>query len=323
MTCRRRYAEFERLRASLLAFLPGVGDRLPELPEKKAISLTAAVITERVAGLEAFLQGVLDHPTLSTADELAEFLTWPEDARAPVFARARTSLQSPPPNAQRRAMARAFSLRQAAQRRSSASDASPPAGAEGGGDGSGVGLGRPSMARTSIASGVGTPKTLDKSTASTPSHAQYVEPGYTDALAAAMLRTADDAASVVQRKARDHLRNSRMTEDLDSPAGGARGAGDAPARTDGNVERMAAATERFAARMEAAGVGTAGAGGSSSSAAVGSPSAGDASMLAVLQKLEQMDARLQAMERQQRWGWFDGLLNAVSCGTAKPGGEAW
>ena len=56
MTVRRRFAEFERLRLALLTFLPGVGERLPPLPEKKAISLTAAVIAERVAGLEAFLQ---------------------------------------------------------------------------------------------------------------------------------------------------------------------------------------------------------------------------------------------------------------------------
>jgi hypothetical protein len=70
MSCRHRYAEFERLRASLLAFLPGVGEKLPELPEKKAISVTAAVIAERVAGLEVFLQGVLDHPTLIATDDL-------------------------------------------------------------------------------------------------------------------------------------------------------------------------------------------------------------------------------------------------------------
>ena len=70
MTCRRRFAEFQKLRRALLLFLPGVGDRLPQLPEKKAISLTAAVIAERRHGLEEFLQGVLDHPTLSTSDEV-------------------------------------------------------------------------------------------------------------------------------------------------------------------------------------------------------------------------------------------------------------
>jgi len=69
MSCRHRYAEFERLRASLLAFLPGVGEKLPELPEKKAISVTAAVIAERVAGLEVFLQGVLDHLSLASATD--------------------------------------------------------------------------------------------------------------------------------------------------------------------------------------------------------------------------------------------------------------
>ena len=313
MSCRHRYAEFERLRASLLAFLPGVGEKLPDLPEKKAISVTAAVIAERVAGLEVFLQGVLDHPTLSTSDELAEFLTWPDEARVPIFARARNSLQQPPPNAQRRAMALAFSLRrEAAKRRSGGAAETSPTVADGG-----QGADAPWVARPSAVSGIGTPKTVERSAVvssptASPRTAQYVVPGYTDALAAAMMRTADDAASKLQRKARDRsARNSRITEDLDSVAAVA------PARGDPKISRMAAATERFAARLEAAG------GGSLAGSAGSSIPMADSSILVVLHKLETIDARLQLMERRQSGSWLDGLIQTFSCGTVKPGGETW
>ena len=322
MSCRHRYAEFERLRASLLAFLPGVGEKLPDLPEKKAISVTAAVIAERVAGLEVFLQGVLDHPTLSTSDELAEFLTWPDEARVPIFARARNSLQQPPPNAQRRAMALAFSLRrEAAKRRSGGAAETSPTVADGG-----QGADAPWVARPSAVSGIGTPKTVEKSAASSPTAsprtAQYVDPGYTDALAAAMMRTADDAATKLQRKARDRsARNSRITEDLDSVAAGA------PAHRDSSTSRMAAATERFAARLEAAGSSIArleaAGGGSLGGRAGGSMPTADSSILVVLHKLETIDARLQLMERRQSGSWLDGLIQTFSCGTVKPGGETW
>ena len=318
MSCRHRYAEFERLRASLLAFLPGVGEKLPELPEKKAISVTAAVIAERVAGLEVFLQGVLDHPTLSTSDELAEFLTWPDEARVPIFARARNSLQQPPPNAQRRAMALAFSLRrEAAKRRSGGAAETSPTDEADGGRGAVSGADAPGAARPSAVSGIGTPKTVERSAVvssptASPRTAQYVVPGYTDALAAAMMRTADDAASKLQRKARDRsARNSRITEDLDSVAAVA------PAHGDPKISRMAAATERFAARLEAAG------GGSLAGSAGSSIPMADSSMLVVLHKLETIDARLQLMERRQSWSWLDGLVNSFSCGTVKPGGETW
>ena len=264
------------------------------------------------------VQVVLDHPTLSTSDELAEFLTWPDDARDPVFARARTSLQAPPPNAQRRAMARAFSLRQAAQRRSSGSADSPPLPAveaaaaaaaaqpeaaqpEAAAAGSGA---RPSVASARASATATTPRTSSvKSAASspgyTPSWSRHQEAGYTDALAAAMLHTANDAAAVMQHRAREHskLRNSRLTEDHED---------------DGNTARLAAATERFAARMEAAGGGSGG----------GCPSLADPSLLSVLNKLEQMDARLQLMERNQR-GWLGSLFGILSCNTLKSGGEEW
>jgi len=282
---------------------------------------------------QVFLQGVLDHPTLSTSDELAEFLTWPEEARVPIFARARNSLQQPPPNAQRRAMALAFSLRrEAAKRRSGGAAETSPTDADGGrGAVSGAdapGVNRPGVNRPSAVSGIGTPKTVEKSAVvssptASPRTAQYVVPGYTDALAAAMMRTADDAASKLQRKARDRsARNSRITEDLDSVAAVAPARGDPKIsrRYPGDIpeiSRMAAATERFAARLEAAGGGSL-AGGAGSS----SPTA-DSSILAVLHKLETIDARLQLMERRQSWGWLDGLVNSVSCGTVKPGGETW
>ena len=206
-------------------------------------------------------------------------------------------------------MARAFSLR---QRRSS--DASPPP----------DGVARTScvsgMNRTSMASTVmGTPpglsprtETMKRATSSSPTGSVPREPhqqGYTDAMAAAMLRTADEAASVVQRRAR--ARNSRMTEDLEDDNG-------VPAPS-GTAQGVAAAAERFAARMEAAG---AGAGIGALGGGGGGGARAEPSLLAVLQKLEQMDARLQAMERASR-GWFQGLVDAVSCVPAKSGGDAW
>ena len=137
-----------------------------------------------------------------------------------------------------------------------------------------------------------------------------------------MMRTADDAATKLQRKARDRsARNSRITEDLDSVAAGA------PAHSDSSTSRMAAATERFAARLEAAGSSIArleaAGGGSLGGRAGGSMPTADSSILVVLHKLETIDARLQLMERRQSGSWLDGLIQTFSCGTVKPGGETW
>ena len=107
---RKRFSDFPPLCAALRAFLPGV--HLPALPDKKLKNRHAPeVIEARRATLETFLQSVLDHPILATADELAAFFAWqPADVRAPLFARAQTCLHTPA-SRQRLAMARVYALR--------------------------------------------------------------------------------------------------------------------------------------------------------------------------------------------------------------------
>ena len=211
--------------------------------------------------------------------QLAEFLMWPADVRAPVFARARSSLQAPLPNAQRRALARAFALRQ--ERSSNAQRATAA-------DSAGVDPG------VTEAPAMVTPQNKVRRTR----HSQGLpEAGWSDALADAMIRTADDAASVMQRRARihrSHLAHSHVT--ASSPP-----LPQASPYTDVNshhpYQRGSTYMENSLRGTEAAMACDREALGSASEARESSRSIDQATedphLSRVLQKLEQMDARLQ------------------------------
>ena len=313
--CRHRYSDFVKLRVALLDFLPGL--ELPPLPEKTGASRFAkAVIESRMQVLGDFLQWVLDHPILSTADVLVAFLQWPEAVLPSIYERSRRSLVAAP-SAQRLAMERLAFLRRerASARRMAASPAevdtpssstSPPPYTS-----TVPGATPITSPPASMASPYLRPNSLP--TLAVPSDASPMEgkvrktSNFTDALAAAMLTSVEESA-VRRLQARARImpgasaRSSRVTEDLaddDKPSTTPSATGMAS-----SDRAVLSATELdaeiAAARREVM----------SSSRAVASAARGESVDLAcvVLQRLESIELRLQRIERSKQQGQFWGLF---------------
>ena len=411
--CRKRFSDFAALRAALVPFLPGLD--VPVLPERHVPHrLSQAVVESRRVALQAFLQAVLDHPLLATADAVAAFLGWSDAHRAPFFARAQASYQTPAAP-QRLARAKLWALRRAAQHSSREEVSGREEGTGGrGSTGSLAGhassrsspeevpLARvdstlstePLSRRTSAASTAtyftpavsrlgsaadgplrptqhplaGSHSVTDVTdsscvggAATTAAAALASHPhrpsSFSDALAVAMLHTLDDAASVMQARARERLasscRTTSVADDDDADAGrgaapsgdahgdasdsrgGGRGSGgrgsvvaggslaaaaEAIARLSSRVDRCASAGRdpgRAAPRQEAAPAPS-----DSTTAAgdvrhVSHDASGDAMAMLVLQKLDDIEQRLRAVERshRQRW-WWESLFG---CGGSRRG----
>jgi hypothetical protein len=313
--CRHRFSDFVKLRVALLDFLPGL--ELPPLPEKTGASRFAkAVIESRMQVLGDFLQWVLDHPILSTADVLVAFLQWPEAVLPSIYERSRRSLVAAP-SAQRLAMERLAFLRRerASARRMAASPAevdtpssstSPPPYT------STVPGATPITSPPASMASPYPPSSLP--TLAVPSEASPMTEGkvrktsnFTDALAAAMLTSVEESA-VRRLQARARImpgasaRSSRVTEDLaddDKPSITPSATG--MASSDRAVLSAAELdAEIAAARREVM----------SSSRAVASAARGESVDLAcvVLQRLESIELRLQRIERSKQQGQFWGLF---------------
>ena len=320
--CRHRYSDFVKLRVALLDFLPGL--ELPPLPEKTGASRFAkAVIESRMQVLGDFLQWVLDHPILSTADVLVAFLQWPEAVLPSIYERSRRSLVAAP-SAQRLAMERLAFLRRerASARRMAASPAevdtpssstSPPPYTS-----TAPGATPITSPPASMASPY-PPNSLP--TLAGPSDASPMEgkvrktSNFTDALAAAMLTSVEESAvRRLQARARvmpgASARSSRLTEDLaedDKPSKTSRAMPSAMPSATGMASSDRAElsaseldAEIAAARREVM----------SSSRAVASARAGESVDLAcvVLQRLETIELRLQRIERSKQQGQFWALF---------------
>ena len=377
---RKRFSEFPALREALRIFLPGI--ELPALPDKSVPNRLAPEIVElRRGSLELFLQHLLDHPLLATADELAAFLGWPEERlaqlRAPLFSRAKSCYQTPA-SRQRLAMARVWSLRRKSQGGSSA--ASPPSSpALSRANSSSVDPGSLSRAPSSVASthytsagSLGSSsrftsaRSLHSRLNSMRSDAEYgaadladdsefdhengsvrKHTSFSDALAAALLRAAEDAAEVVQSHARERLssnRSSRLTNDDEIPdSASAQSATASTGRSaDAAMEAAEGVAANLAARVEAAAAAAAmrsrgasspvapgnaagasssstplfaaGAEATSSSAGADEAKVSSAPAVRVMHQLEDIDARLRAIEAlnrglARRWLW-----ESIVCG---------
>ena len=156
---------------------------------------------------------------------------------------------------------------------------------------------------------------------------------FSDALAAAIVRAAEDAAETVQQTARAHLssnRSSRLTEESDDVTtqlgvGGRAGSVTSATASTGFADSSERAAALLAARIEAAEAAervrsrrgpTPLSPAASSSAAQAGPSDEDASVAGrVLVKLEEIEARLRAIEAQKRSSW---LWGQVMCCAAPP-----
>ena len=412
---RKRFSEFVALREALLAFLPGL--ELPPLPERHVSHrFTPAVVELRRATLEAFLQGVADHGVAATSDELASFVSWSEPTRAPLFSRAQQLTQTPAAP-QRVALERVWALRRARSAGSFAGGggAGPPSAhddfaspgrlsrrtSSSTADGSeAVMLSAQSSRLSRFASGLSAQLEVDGayftptdglsragslsrvgslSRAGSLSRVGSLRTpaSFSDALASAILKAADEAATVVQARARSRnassCRSSRLTEGDDdgdrrldatqrTPSGyGAvpRQGSPSPLSTQrappipppvSAFEAAAATAERLSARADAISGGTsrgavngsgsgsgssranihrdgggidpairpalgpalgpgrgAGTPASANGSAVGAVASAGTEMAAatlVLQKLEDLEARLRSIEAAQRRQWL-------------------
>ena len=325
--CRKRFSDFVALRDALVEFLPGY--ELPTLPERGVSNrLGATVVEGRRVGLHDFLQAVLDHPILCTADALAAFLGWPDGAagetmRAPLFARAQSAYDTPA-CPQRKAHERMWSLRRQASlgpsepRRSSidGTGRSDSLGGSGSGVGSSVWHERASLASA------GTRESISEDQSTTTPYRARSEYGrstaeYSDVLGAAVLRAAEDAASVVQRRQRSRpssLRASRLSETEESPpspvlsrawsspspAPSSRGF---PSSSSGGGARRPTATTA-GLRDELAGVAHEADMGETPMSASSAGSADEGRVAArLLRKLEDIEVRLRQIERNQQQSW--------------------
>jgi hypothetical protein len=85
--CRHRYSDFVSLQAVLIMSVPNIV--LPPLPARKIGStLSSTIIEERQTMLTDFLQRLVDQPLLRAVDQLASFLSWPEVIKSSQFAHA-------------------------------------------------------------------------------------------------------------------------------------------------------------------------------------------------------------------------------------------